>query len=151
MATAARGWCARADLTRQRHGRNSIVLARRPLAGLHEQRHRCIRSRAAAVSGHGHQTQVSVGGGTAPQWSADGGTIYYRRGAELLKVTISSTDPVEFGKPTIALNRPDAFGYQLLPDGSFIAVQNRQDVGTVTELNLVVNWFEELKRLAPAR
>ena len=38
-----------------------------------------------------------------------------------------------------------------LPDGSFIAMQVPSDVGTVTELRLVVNWFEELRRLAPPK
>ena len=40
---------------------------------------------------------------------------------------------------------------QPTPDGSFIALRTRTDVGTVTELRLVVNWFDELRRIAPRK
>ncbi|MCA1652275.1 MAG: hypothetical protein LC753_19115, partial [Acidobacteria bacterium] len=96
-----------------------------------------------------HKTQVSVGGGTAPEWSHDGRTIYYSRGPQLVAVSVAAAESVSIGAPAVVFDRPDTRRYQPLPDGSFIALQDRLEVGTVTELNLVVNWFEELKRLVP--
>ena len=97
-----------------------------------------------------HKMQVSVGGGTAPQWSQDGRTIYYRKGSQLMAVSFAGADSPIFGSPSLVVDRPDERSLQLSPAGTFIGVQDCQDAGIVTELNLVVNWFDELKRLAPA-
>lgn len=97
-----------------------------------------------------HKMQVSVGGGTAPQWSHDGRTIYYRKGSQLMAVSFAGADSAAIGSPSLVVDRPDVRTLQLGPDGTFIGIQDRQDAGIVTELNLVVNWFDELKRLAPA-
>ena len=48
------------------------------------------------------------------------------------------------------MNIPGIRGAEPLPGGSFVALQTRTDEGTVTELRLVVNWFDELRRIAPA-
>lgn len=96
-----------------------------------------------------HKTQVSVGGGSVPQWSADGRRLYYRRPPHMMAVPVSGTDSLSIGAPSIVFERADVRGSQLLPDGSFIALQNRDDAGDITELKLIVNWLDELKRLAP--
>jgi hypothetical protein len=46
------------------------------------------------------------------------------------------------------MNIPGIRGAEPLADGSFIALKIA-DVADVTELRLVVNWFDELKRIAP--
>ncbi len=39
-------------------------------------------------------------------------------------------------------------GWAVGPDGRFLLLKSVEE-GTVSHLNVVVNWFEELKRLAP--
>jgi hypothetical protein len=58
---------------------------------------------------------------------------------------------VTVGQPREVMNIPGIRGAQAMPDGSFVALQTPANVGTVTELRLVVNWFDELKRIAPAK
>jgi hypothetical protein len=42
--------------------------------------------------------------------------------------------------------------YDVLPDGAhFIMIQADEPRYPPVELNVIVNWFEELKRLVPAR
>jgi hypothetical protein len=45
--------------------------------------------------------------------------------------------------------------FDVLPDGRFVSLSNENDTaaaaGLGTEIRLVFNWFEELKRLVPTR
>ena len=97
-----------------------------------------------------HKTQVSVGGGVTPLWSKDGRTIFHRKDTQLLSVSVSGTEPPVIGQAQVVVDRPDVRALQPSPDGTFVGLQDRADIGRVTELNIVVNWFDELKRLAPA-
>jgi serine/threonine-protein kinase len=98
------------------------------------------------------KSQVSVGGGGAPQWSPDSSTLYYRRsiasGPQTVAVRLSGKEPAA-GPPVVVVDRADVRTPQLLPNGSFIATQNAGQPGTVTELKLIVNWLQEVQRLAP--
>lgn len=44
---------------------------------------------------------------------------------------------------------PRVSQYDVARDGRFLMIQN-QGQGSVDALNVIVNWFEELKRLVPA-
>jgi hypothetical protein len=51
---------------------------------------------------------------------------------------------------TAAGNRP----YDIAPDGRFLIIRSGQEdagVGTASNIILVLNWFEELKRLVPTK
>ena len=74
-------------------------------------------------------------------------------GTRLFAAAISGTGAsVTVGEAREIMNIPRLRGrVEPLPDGSFIALQVPPDVGTLTELRLVVNWFDELRRLAPPK
>jgi hypothetical protein len=63
------------------------------------------------------------------------------------------------GKPRLLFEKPECGGgyplraYDLSPDGQrFLMVKDEQrKPSPVTEMVLVQNWFEELKRLAPLK
>ena len=105
---------------------------------------------------------VSPGLGTDPVWSPDGRTLYYRSGSQFLAVDVT-TEPVfaVLSAPDVLFDEPDYSGAQNLglvrtwdihPDGSrFIMVASEgggagAGAGLLTEVYLVVNWFEELRQ-----
>ncbi len=42
-----------------------------------------------------------------------------------------------------------AVSYDVAPDGRFLIIKPSHEESDATRLNLVLNWFEELKRLVP--
>jgi serine/threonine-protein kinase len=95
------------------------------------------------------KVQVSQNGGNVPQWSRDGKTILYRSGQRLLSAQIHpSTGAV--GAPRVEHDAADLRGYEATVEGGFIAYQRLPNTGIHRDVELVLNWFEELKRIAPA-
>jgi serine/threonine-protein kinase len=111
--------------------------------------------------GPGPVDQVSTEGGYEPCWSPDGREIYYRRsgGDQMLAVSFITDGPSpQVGKPRLLFEGnyrvpPSiAFGrtYDLSPDGKrFLMIQESEPPPPPTQYNIVLNWFEELKRLVP--
>ncbi len=100
------------------------------------------------------KTPISTDGGVEPAWSADGRELFYRNGYQMLAV------PVETG-PTFSAEKPELLfeeryklapipiaGYDVSRDGErFLMI--REDKKEAGQINVVLNWFEELKRLVP--
>jgi eukaryotic-like serine/threonine-protein kinase len=109
------------------------------------------------------QSLVSTAGGTEPVWARDGGEIFYRspKGA-VMRVPISAGASWKAGTPTQLFESPsyvfDGRGqrsYDVAPDGKrFVMLKNTDTSGprtTPPRIVVVQNWFEELKRLVPAK
>ena len=98
---------------------------------------------------------VSASGGTEPVWSKDGRELYYRTDDELMAVPVSAGPEFEPGRPVPLFE--DHFSrrgyagptstYDVARDGRFLMVDPAEGDGT--SLVVVLNWFEELKRLVP--
>jgi hypothetical protein len=99
-----------------------------------------------------------------PLWAPDGRSIFYVPSAARATVsvpiatrpTVSFGTPVELPRvPRPLLLSPDARGYDVLRDGRFIAIVPVSDDASgsavSSEFRVVMNWFEELKRLAPVK
>jgi len=99
-----------------------------------------------------------------PRWSPDGKSIVYVPGAArpLVSVPVSSGPPFVFGMPVEIMRAPipgllsvDFRGYDLLPDGRIVSVSSALgdalSSSSASEVRVVLNWFEELKRFAPAK
>jgi len=97
---------------------------------------------------------VSPGGGTHPKWNRNGKELFYRSGNKMMVVDVSTNQAQPFAQPRMLFEQRYAFGsaqtvanYDVSPDGQrFLMVSDDSSGGT---LNLVLNWFDELKRLAP--
>ena len=97
-----------------------------------------------------------------PAWARDGNTLFYIAAATLPVVSVGvRTQPtVTFGVPVEVspkVPRPSlqtgaSRGYDVLPDGRLLIVSpaGDQDSAAREELHVVINWFEELKRLVPS-
>ena len=100
----------------------------------------------------GAKWQISTEGGEEAVWTRSG-EIFYRNGGRMMAVEVSTEPTFTAGTPKLLFEGefmsygPRAV-YDVTPDGQkflMIRIGNQQ----VAELNVVQNWFEELKRLAP--
>jgi len=102
------------------------------------------------------RTIVSTDGGTEAVWSHDGKELFYRNGQAFFTVPVASGPDIEVGasvllfRAAFELNPGGDANYDVSPDGRFIMIQ-RAASATPAEIHVVVNWFEELKRLDPAK
>ena len=102
--------------------------------------------------------RVSNGGGVGPVWSRDGSELYYRGGSgDLMVVSVESNPGFTFGParslfPIAGQYRFSAntSAYDVDSNGRFIMVTAVDSpVSQPSQINVVLNWFEELKQKAP--
>jgi Tol biopolymer transport system component len=95
--------------------------------------------------------QVSTGQGRNPVWSPDGRRLYYRvlNGA-IMAVDVGDGSPPALSRPVEVVRLPVApptrGNFDVMPDGRLLVVDNETIGGLTTELRIVVNWFDELRR-----
>ena len=112
------------------------------------------------------RVQVSTSGGDSPLWSPDGQELFYRSGDMVMVVSIK-TDPTFSRETPRMLFQGDyvdaVFSYgnwdfsiwDISPDGNRFLMMKESTGDTTTEetlqprINIVVNWFEELKERVP--
>jgi len=108
--------------------------------------------------GPGVKQQVSNDGGIQPLWARDGKQLFYRRQDQVWVVDVRTDGGFATTKPRLLFERPGFSpsdpirNYDLSFDGQrFVMVKHEQTKPMpVTEMILVLNWFEELKHLVPA-
>jgi len=112
--------------------------------------------------GPGEAIVVSPNGGSGPAWNPNGRELFYvEPGPDSRIMTVDFTAgtatkaKVLFSVPSkgLFLGTGLLTPYAVAPNGqSFYAVRNvPRPQTTVTEVNIILNWFEELKSKAPAR
>jgi eukaryotic-like serine/threonine-protein kinase len=106
--------------------------------------------------GPGPRSHVSTEGGTAPVWSRDGRELFFAKGDTLFVAAVRPGATFMSGPVRRLFSGPYSFAeaaaevnYDVAPDGQrFVVPRSRVDVAP-RQLELVLNWFEELERLAP--
>jgi len=105
--------------------------------------------------GPGGKWPISTEGGTEPRWSADGRELFYRLRDKMMVVGVQSEPAFTSGRPQLVFEVPyltDGFGtsnYDMSTDGKrFVMLQSTEQEQSA-QINVVLNWFEELKRLVP--
>lgn len=98
--------------------------------------------------------QISIDGGNFPVWSSDGNELFYRDGRALVAAQIETNGGLAIAAREVLFESSsfDVLNYYLdvAPDGRHFLML-RPASGTVNELVVVENWFEELERLVPTR
>lgn len=102
----------------------------------------------------GNPVQISQGGGEEAMWSAKGDEVFYRNRDSWQAVPVSlqpafkASEPRElFRGPFI--NVPD-YSEDIHPDGQrFLMLMPEYPDAPVTQLHLILNWADEVRRLAP--
>jgi hypothetical protein len=99
------------------------------------------------------RTRVSRDGGTEPRWARNGRELFFRQGNTMMTVRVESEPPVPSPTPLFTLSAwtssPARTNYDVAPDGRFVIVRSNEAETAGTEIRLVLNWAEQLKRLAP--
>jgi len=104
----------------------------------------------------GSKIPVSRSGGDQPVWSRDGSKLFFRGNEAIQEITFQPGSPPSVSKARSLF--PDSFespqagshtGYDVFPDGRFLMIQAGSGSEVVSEIVVVVNWTEELKRLIP--
>ena len=112
--------------------------------------------------GPGGQTTVSVGGGEEPQWAANGELFYRRPGDYAMMAVEVRTEPtLEVGTPRVLFNGTNSPGgsprarYAVTADGqrflmsADLAAASQADEAAGPQIQVVLNWVEELKARVP--
>ena len=100
----------------------------------------------------GAKWQISTEGGEEVMW-ARSGEIFYRNGDRMMAVEITTEPIFSHGTPQLLFEETYLYNgrravYDVTPDGQkFLMIKLGEQ--RVAELNVILNWFEELKRLVP--
>ena len=107
--------------------------------------------------GPGGKWQVSTDGGEEPVWGRSGRELFYRNGERMMAVDIATQPTFSAGSPKVlfegqyARNAYFIANYDVAPDGErFLmlkAVEQQEEA--LSQFNVVLNWFEELKQRVP--
>ena len=109
-----------------------------------------------AFPGLGGKWQISTDGGGHAVWARDGRELFYRNGDKMMVVEVTTQPNFAHGSPK-ALFEGQFFTaeagnttYDVAPDGQhFLMIQPGEPEQGVTQINVVQDWFEELKERVP--
>ncbi len=107
----------------------------------------------ARASGDGEIIPVSNDGGREPVWSRDRAELFYRNGARMMSVPLTTDGDLRPGRPEVLFEGRYSYGYldwafnyDVSPDGqSFYMVKESEDLEH--RLQAVTNWAAEVDRL----
>jgi serine/threonine protein kinase/Tol biopolymer transport system component len=107
--------------------------------------------------GPGGKWQISTEGGTEPAWNPNGRELFYRSGDTMVAVDISTQPGFSAGKPRMLFEghyvpTPGTnSNYDVSADGQRFLMLKPSESAQVapTQINVVLNWFEELKQKVP--
>jgi eukaryotic-like serine/threonine-protein kinase len=107
--------------------------------------------------GPGGKWQISTEGGMEPVWNPRGRELLYRSGNKMMAVEVTTQGTFSAGKPKVLFEgpyvpTPRSFpDYDVSPDGQrFLVLKgSEQAQAGPAQINVVLNWFEELKQKVP--
>ncbi len=107
--------------------------------------------------GPGGKWQISTEGGKEPVWNRNGRELFYRTSDKMMAVEITTQPNFSVGKPQMLfegryLPTPvTSPNYDVSPDGQrFLMLKPAEQAQAApTQINVVLNWFEELKQKVP--
>jgi len=106
--------------------------------------------------GPGGKFQVSIDGGEEPRWAKSGRELFFRNGTKWMSARVQISPEFAAQKPQVMFegNFVNVYGieYDVAPDGAhFIMIQADEPNSPPAQLNVIINWPEQLKRQVPVR
>jgi len=115
---------------------------------------------AQPYPGPGNIMTISTDGGMEPVWAPDGKELYYRdvSGDKMMAVSFITEPDLRVGKPRLLFEGrykggwPWGRNYDIAPDAKrFIMITEEEQKEKPTQVNMILNWSEELKRTVPTK
>jgi Tol biopolymer transport system component/tRNA A-37 threonylcarbamoyl transferase component Bud32 len=110
------------------------------------------------LSASGGRFPISTDGGEEPRWSSDGRELYYRKSGSFMSVavefgpTLHAGAPKELFKGVYDLRSNSGVTYDVDPKHSrFLMIRRSDDINAPSQARVVLNWFNELRRIAPMK
>ena len=107
--------------------------------------------------GPGGKLLISTDGGREPIWSPTGRELFYRNGTKMMAVDVQTQPTFKPGTPKMLFDR-NGFNsgsrqWDIAPDAQhfLIVKESERSQSAVSQINIVQNWFEELKRIVPTK
>ena len=102
----------------------------------------------------GERYQASADGGVQAAWSHDGEELFYLSSEGLWAVDVDTEPSFVAGNPRILFAATNVAvtglsGYDVSPDGERFLVKSKPPDAPPVQFHVVLNWLDELKRLAP--
>ena len=105
----------------------------------------------------GPPLMVSNGGGSRPRWARDSRRLFFASDPHrLMSVTVSASPSLSASAPVQVhdlrkLRSVGSSTYDVLPDGRLLIIQNGEEEDDITQFNVVLGWFDEVRaRMAKA-
>jgi Tol biopolymer transport system component len=114
----------------------------------------------------GGRWQISTDGGDSPLWSPDGYELFYRKGDSFMAVGVETAPTFKPGNPKLLFKGTylstdipkEWMMWDIHPDGKrFLMIKSPASTGASPtaalprKINIVLNWFEELKQRVPVK
>jgi hypothetical protein len=92
-------------------------------------------------------------------WARNGRELFFRQGEKMMVVDVATSPAFSASRPRVLFEGryevsflvPGARFYDVSPDGQRFLMVKSEATDAPRQLHLIVNWFEELKRLVPPR
>jgi hypothetical protein len=106
----------------------------------------------------GNKRRVSVNGGIAPRWRADGKELFYVEGETLMATPVSTSPSLTVGSPEALFSAPglawrgaNFLGYDVTPEGNKFVIWEAVKTDTEAQpvIRVVQNWYEEFRDRQP--
>jgi serine/threonine-protein kinase len=109
--------------------------------------------------GPGGKLQISIDGGIEPVWSRNGRELFYRNGNKLMATAVETTPTFAASKTKVLFEQhfekgvfPFEANYDVSTDGhQFLLVVPSEGESAAAQVNIVLNWSDELRRLMRAQ
>jgi len=107
--------------------------------------------------GPGPKYQISSEGGSEPAWNPNGKELFYRTGNKMMSTKVTIRPSFSAGQARVlfegqyvtgAAPEGESTAYCVMPDGKHMIL--RKQSGTTSQIMVVLNWFEDLKRRVPS-
>jgi serine/threonine-protein kinase len=99
----------------------------------------------------GRKWQISTDGGRWPLWARSGREIFYRNRNRMMAAAVRSEparsdNPLTVEKPRMLFEGSFEPVYSGTPDERFVMIEIASDESAPTDVRVVLDWLEELKR-----
>jgi len=109
--------------------------------------------------GSGSRWPISTDGGTLPMWARNGRELYYRNGNRMMAVTVTSDATFSATKPKALFETRAYLGaysgsmvsYDVTPAGEFLMIEPDEADVPPSQINVVLNWMQEVRQRVAAR